>query len=250
MIWIIITLLFIILPLSIRVIYQYEEGVLFTFGKYSKLLKPGLRFIIPVIQTVKKIDKRIRTIDIPKQEVITKDNVSVKVNAVVYFRVRNSKDAVLNIRDYQYAIAQYALTALRDVIGSVTLDELLANRDEIAEKIEKIVDKETDEWGIDVTSIKMQDIEIAENMKRTMAKIAEADRERRATILKSEGEVIASKNLAKAAENLSKSPGGLHLRTLQTINDISSDQSNTIIVPIPLEILKSFEGYEKNKKKN
>lgn len=139
---------------------------------------------------------------------------------------------------------------MRDVIGSVTLDELLANRDEIAEKIEKIVDKETDEWGIDVTSIKMQDIEIAENMKRTMAKIAEADRERRATILKSEGEVIASKNLAKAAENLSKSPGGLHLRTLQTINDISSDQSNTIIVPIPLEILKSFEGYEKNKKKN
>ncbi len=246
MLWVILSAMFLV-ALCVRVIYQYEEGVVFTLGKYTGTLKPGLRFIIPIIQHVKKIDKRIRTIDIPKQEVITKDNVSVKVNAVVYFKVINSKDAVLNIRDYQYAISQYALTALRDVIGAVTLDELLVNRDGIAEKIEKIVDRETDEWGIDVTAIKMQDIEIPDNMKRTMAKIAEADREKRAVILKSEGEIVASKNLAEAAKTLASVPGGLHLRTLHTLNDVSSDQSNTIIVTLPMEILKAVEGFEKKK---
>ncbi len=247
MFWIIVALV-ILLPMTVRIIYQYEEGVLFTLGRYTGLLKPGIRFVIPFIQHVVKVDKRIRTIDIPKQEVITKDNVSVRVNAVVYFKVENTKDAVLNIKDYQYAIAQYALTALRDVIGSVTLDELLANRDEVAEKIEKIVDRETDEWGIDVTAIKMQDIEIPDNMKRTMAKIAEADREKRAVILKSEGEITAAKNLAKAAKTLADVPGGLHLRTLHTLNDISSDQSNTIVVTLPMELLKALEGYKKKKK--
>src|SRR3989344_3216437 len=214
---------------GIKVINQYERGVILTLGKYSYTLQPGLKIIIPIIQRVIKVDMRITTSDIPQQEVITRDNVPVGINAVVYFQVERPEDAVLKIQDYAYAITQYAQTALRDVIGGVELDTLLTEREKLAEQIQTLVDKETAEWGVNVTAIKMQDIEMPVDMKRTMAKQAEAEREKRATIINSEGEVIAAKNLAQAANLMATSPGALHLRTLNSINDVSSDQSNTIV---------------------
>jgi regulator of protease activity HflC (stomatin/prohibitin superfamily) len=239
----------VVLIASIRIIYEFERGVLFTLGKYSKIMNPGLNFIIPVIQSMRKVDNRIKTVDIPKQEVMTKDNVPVSINAVVYMRVINPEKAVLKIQDYVYAVSQYGQTALRDVIGNKELDAVLTERMETADEIKKLVDKETDEWGIDITAIKIQDIELPVDMKRAMARQAEAERERRATIIKSEGEVVASKNLSQAAATLAKAPGALHLRTLETLADISSDQSNTIVVPLPMEFLKAVAGFAKIKKK-
>ncbi len=234
---------------AIRIIFEYERGVLFTLGKFSSVIDPGLRIVIPVIQTMAKVDTRIKTVDIPKQEVMTKDNVPVSINAVVYMRVIDPEKAVLKIENYVYAVSQYGQTALRDVMGNKDLDSVLTERAEIADEIKQLVDKETDEWGIDITAIKVQDIELPVDMKRMMARQAEAEREKRATIIKAEGEVIASKNLSEAATKLAIAPGALHLRTLQTLADISSDQSNTIIVPIPMEFLKAVEGMIKPKKK-
>ena len=230
---------------GIKIINEYERGIKFTLGKYSGIMTPGLNIVLPVFQTYRKIDIRIKTVDIPKQEVMTKDNVPVRVNAVVYFEVKDPEKAVLNIQDYTYAVAQYAQTALRDIIGNKSLDEVLSNRDEIASEIELVVDKATDPWGLNVTGIKMQDVELPENLKRTMAKQAEAERERRGTIIKAQGEVEASENLAKAARTLAASPGALHLRTLNTLNDLSSDQSNTVIFAMPLEVLRAFEAVGK-----
>lgn len=244
--WVIVVL-FVILMMFIKIIFEYERGVLFTLGRYSKIMNPGVNFIIPFIQNYKKVDIRIKTVDIPKQEVMTADNVPVRVNAVVYFKISDPKKAILDIQDYMFAVAQYAQTALRDVIGQRTLDEVLTKREELAIQIEKIVDVETDPWGIDVTAIKMQDVELPENLKRTMAKQAEAEREKRASIIKAEGEVIASGNLAKAAKTLATAPGALHLRTLQTLNDLSSDQSNTVVFTVPLEILSALAGFNKGK---
>jgi regulator of protease activity HflC (stomatin/prohibitin superfamily) len=232
-----------ILITGIRVVNQYERGVILTLGKYTGVYNPGLRLIIPIIQRMIKVDLRIRTADIPRQEVITKDNVPVGVNAVVYFQVEKPEDVVLKIQDYSYAVTQYSQTALRDVIGGVELDNLLTEREKLAEQIKLIVDKETEGWGLNVTAIKMQDIEMPADMKRTMAKQAEAERERRATIINSEGEVIAAKNLAEAAALMANSPGALHLRTLNSINDVSSDQSNTIVYVAPIEVLRAVEGF-------
>jgi len=234
-----------LIPATLRIVYEYERGVLFTLGKFSKVLGPGLRIVVPVIQTMRKVDNRIKTVDIPKQEVMTKDNVPVSINAVVYMRVISAEKAVLKIENYVYAVSQYGQTALRDVIGNKELDAVLTERAEIANEIKQLVDKETDEWGIDITAIKIQDIELPLDMKRAMARQAEAEREKRATIIKSTGEVIASKNLREAAEMLSRAPGALHLRTLETLADISSDQSNTIVVPLPMEFLKAVEGFAK-----
>ncbi len=241
-------LLFILLPVlfvlalaSIKIITEYQRGVKFTLGKYTGIMGPGLNFLIPIIQSYKRLDIRIKTVDIPKQEVMTRDNVPVRVNAVVYFQVKDPEKAVLNIQDYVYAVAQYSQTALRDIIGNKSLDEVLSNRDEIASEIEVVVDKETDPWGLNVTGIKMQDVELPENLKRTMAKQAEAERERRGVVIKALGEVEASNNLAKAANTLSASPGALHLRTLNTLNDLSSDQSNTVVFALPLEVLRAFQ---------
>jgi len=230
---------------SIKIINEYERGIKFTLGRYSGIMGPGLNFVIPIFQAYRKLDIRIKTVDIPKQEVMTKDNVPVRVNAVVYFEVKDPEKAVLNIQDYTYAVAQYAQTALRDIIGNKSLDEVLSNRDQIASEIELVVDKETDPWGLNVTGIKMQDVELPENLKRTMAKQAEAEREKRGTIIKAQGEVEASENLAKAARTLAASPGALHLRTLNTLNDLSSDQSNTVIFAMPLEVLRAFEAVGK-----
>ena len=226
----------------LRIIMEYEKGVKFTLGKFSSTMEPGLNFIIPILQSYRKVDMRIKTIDVPNQEVMTSDNVPAQINAVVYFKVDNAENAVLKIQDYVYAVSQYAQTALRDVIGSITLDSLLTKREEIASEIKLIVDKETDPWGIDVTAIKIQDVELPQDMKRVMAKQAEAEREKRAVIIKSGGEVIAANNLSKAAKTLAEAPGALHLRTLNTLNDLSSDQSNTVIFAIPIETLRAIEG--------
>jgi regulator of protease activity HflC (stomatin/prohibitin superfamily) len=234
---------FIFAVMGIRIVYEYERAILFTLGKYSRMMRPGLNVIIPFIQTMRKVDTRIKTVDIPKQEIITKDNVPASINAVVYMRVIDAEKAVLKIQNYVYAVSQYGQTALRDVIGNKELDEVLMQRMEIAKEIKEIVDKETDAWGIDITAIKIQDIELPTDMKRAMARQAEAEREKRAGIIKSEGEVIAAKNLTKAAGTLNENPGALHLRTLETLADISYDQSNTIVIPLPMEFLKAVHGF-------
>ncbi len=234
---------------AVKIVMQYEQGIVFTLGKYSGLAKPGLNIIIPVIQEMRKVDTRILTTDIPKQEVMTKDNVPIMVNGVVYFRVESPEKAILKIQDYHYAVTQYAQTALRDVVGSKEMDVVLSNRDEVADEIKAIVDKETTEWGIDVTAIKIQDVELPADMKRAMARQAEAERERRATIIMSEGEKAAAKNLSEAAHTLAKTPGALHLRTLQTLSDVSSDQSNTLVFVTPIEMLEALKGLMGSKKK-
>jgi regulator of protease activity HflC (stomatin/prohibitin superfamily) len=231
---------------GIKIIYQYEKGVLFTLGKYQGLLDAGLVWVAPIIQTLRKIDLRIQTIDLPKQEVITKDNVPVKINATVFFRVQYPDKAVLNVEDYKYATMMYSQTVLRDVIGGVELDGLLEKRDEVAESIRKIVDEITDEWGIDVTGVRLQDIELPEEMRRAMARQAEAERERRAVIIKSEGEIKAAENLTEAARLIAKTPEALHLRTLHTLAEISSDPNQKFVILLPVELLKAFLKEKKN----
>lgn len=238
---------FILILMSIKIIYQYDRGIVFTLGKFDGIRDPGLRFIIPILQTMRIVDIRIKTVDIPKQEVITKDNVPLSVNAVIYFRVLDPKKAVLEIQDYLYAVSQYGQTALRDVIGGISLDFFLAERQKVADSIKTLVDKETDAWGIDVTAIKIQQVELPTDMKRMMARQAEAEREKRAVVIKSEGELKAAENLSKAAERLGKTPGALHLRTLHTIADVSSDQSNTLVFVTPVEVLRAMEGLIKKK---
>lgn len=231
---------------TLIIIDQYERGVVLTLGKYSNTLQPGLNILIPILQRVIKVDMRITTSDIPQQEVITKDNVPVGINAVVYFQVKKPEDAVLKIQDYTYAITQYAQTALRDIIGGVELDGLLTERQKIADEIKTIVDQETTDWGIDVTAIKIQDIEVPADMKRVMAKQAEAERERRATIIRSEGELSASENLNKAMGMLAKS-GAISLRTLQTIESTTANPANTVVFGIPIEVLEGFKKLTSSK---
>ncbi|MCD6246887.1 MAG: SPFH domain-containing protein [Candidatus Diapherotrites archaeon] len=220
----------------IKILPEWERGVVLTFGRFSSLRGPGINFIIPGIQKLIRVDMRINTADIPKQEVITKDNITLLVNAVVYYRVEDAAKAVIKIQDYAYAIRQYAQGALRDIIGNHELDFVLQEREKISNDIKEIVDQETDEWGIDITSVKIQEIELPAEMKRAMAKQAEAERERRARILVSQGELAASENLMKAAENLSKSKGALHLRTLQTVKEIAADPSEKVVVLLPSEV--------------
>ena len=210
--------------------------MVFTLGKFSNVRDPGLTFIVPVIQSMRKVDMRIKTAEVPRQEVITKDNIPVLVNAVVYFRVINPETVIVEIEDYIFAIRQYTQAALRDVIGNSDLDFVLQEREKVAGNIKEIVDSETSEWGVDVESIKIQEVELPAEMKRAMAKQAEAERSRRAMIISSKGELSASENLRKAAENLAKSSGALHLRTLQTIRDIASDPSEKIVLFMPWEI--------------
>lgn len=233
------TVAFVLLLLGLRVIDQYEQGIVLTLGKYSGTRKPGLTWIFIGIQRMVKVDMRITTIDIPKQEVITKDNVPVMINAVVYFQVRNAENAILNIKDFTLAVSQYAQAALRDVIGGVELDAILSEREKIAEEIQKIVEKATDPWGIYVTDIKIQDIELPADMKRIMAKQAESERERRAVIIRAEGEFTAAQKLSEAAGVLGKIPGGIAMRTLQTIEKVSGDPSKTTIFAVPVEL---YEG--------
>ncbi len=221
---------------SIKQLFQYERGVVFTLGKYSSTRDPGLTLIFPVIQTMRKVDMRIKTADVPRQEVMTKDNIPMLVNAVVYFKVVRPEDVVIKIEDHVYAIRQYTQAALRDVIGNHELDFVLSEREKIANGIKEIVDAETSGWGVDVESIKIQEIELPAEMKRAMAKQAEAERERRAMIIASQGELSAAENLRQAAETLAQSSGALHLRTLQTIRDIAADPSEKIVLFVPSDI--------------
>ena len=248
--WFVVLLIVIIflLLISIRQVNQYERGLKFQFGKFLKNVDPGWRLIFPIFQSMTKVDIRVKAVDVPDQDAITKDNVTVNVNAVLYYKVVSSEKAILEVENFYYAVSQLAQTTMRDVVGEVTLDELLSNRDEISQRIQQIVDKATDPWGIKVVSVDLKHIELPKDMQRTIAKQAEAERERRAVIIKAEGEVSAADNMAKAAGILASADGALHLRTLQSINDLSSDQSNTVIFAMPLEILRAFEGISKRSK--
>ena len=229
----------------IRQINQYERGVLFSFGKYSGIMEPGWNLVLPVVQSYRVVDIRTKAVDVPDQEAITKDNVSTKISAVIYYKVTDASKAVLEVEDFFYAVHQLAQTTMRNVVGEVELNELLANRDKIAERIKEIVGETSTSWGLEVMSVELKDIILPEDMKRTMAKQAEAEREKKATIINSEGEVIAAQNLAKAAQTMANAPGALHLRTLNSINDISSDQSNTVVFVTPVEVLRAIEGFGK-----
>lgn len=240
-------IIFIIL-ISIKQINQYERGVRFMLGRYAGLMNPGWRLVLPIIQSYKKVDLRVKAVDVPNQEAITKDNISVSVNAVIYYKVREANKAILEVEDFYYAISQLAQTTMRNAVGQVDLDQLLSQRDKVSESIRSIIDKDSDPWGIQVDNVELKDITLPEEMKRVIGKQAEAEREKRSIIIKAEGEVIAANNMAKAANTLSEASGALHLRTLQSINDLSSDQSNTIIFAVPLEVLKAFEGFGKKLK--
>lgn len=247
MITTLIIIAFVVLILSIKQINQYQRGVKFMLGKYKGIMDPGWRIVVPIFQSYQKVDMRIKAVNVPDQEAITKDNISVTVNAVIYYRVSSAEKAIIEVEDFYYAVSQLAQTTMRNVVGEVNLDELLSNRDAIAEKIRSIVDKATEAWGIEVNSVELKDVTLPEEMKRVIGKQAEAEREKRSVIIKAEGEVIAASNLAKAAQTLTASDGALHLRTLNTLNDLSSDQSNTVIFAIPLEVLRAFEKIGKNK---
>lgn len=231
-----------ILFISIKQINQYQRGIKFSFGKYSGIMEPGWRLVIPIIQSFQRVDIRTKAVDVPDQEAITKDNVSAHISAVIYYKVIDASKAVLEVEDFFFAVHQLAQTTMRNVIGAVELDELLAHRDKVAVNIKNAIKKTAGEWGLEVDSVELKDIILPENMKRTMAKQAEAEREKRATIINSEGEVVAAQNLAKAAKVMSQSDGALHLRTLNSINDISSDQSNTVVFVTPIEVLRAVEG--------
>jgi len=226
---------------SIRIINQYEEGVVFTLGKFTGIRSPGLNFVVPILQRMVVVDMRVRTIDIEKQQVMTKDNVPVNVNGVVFFKVRKVDDAVIKVQDYEYAIAQYSQTALRDVIGGMSLDTILVERQKIGDEIKKIVDKETDQWGLDVQVIKLQDIEVPDDLKRIMSRQAAAEREKRAVVIKSEGDRDAAKNLAAAATIMSTSKGAMQLRTLQTLDGLGPTASNTVVMALPVEVMEMFQ---------
>ncbi len=241
--WTILVIIVFIVLISIKQINQYQKGVKFTLGKYTGLMEPGWKLVLPIIQSYRKIDLRVKAVDVPNQEAITKDNISVSVNAVIYYKVQAADKAILEVENFYYAISQLAQTTMRNAVGQVDLDELLSQRDKVSESIRDIIDKATDPWGIKVNNVELKDITLPEEMKRVIGKQAEAEREKRAIIIKAEGEMIAATNLAKAAHTLSEAKGALHLRTLQSINDMSSDKSNTIVFAVPLEILKAFERF-------
>lgn len=236
----------VLILISIRQINQYERGVKYRFGKFIGIRAPGWRLVLPVIEMMRKVDIRVRAVDVPSQEAITKDNVSAHINAVIYYKVADPNLAVNDVENFQFAVSQLAQTTMRNVVGELSLDELLSHREQASQRIKQIVDELTDPWGVKVDNVELKDILLPDDMKRTIAKQAEAEREKRAVIINSEGELAAAENLQKAAGILASSPGALHLRTLTTINDVSSDQSNTIVFAVPIEILRAFERLGKS----
>lgn len=235
------TVLFVLTISGLRVVDQYERAIVLTLGKFTSMRSAGLTWIFPGIQRMIKVDMRIRTVDIPQQEVITKDNVPLNINAVVYYQIEDAEKAILNIQDYPVAVADFSQVALCDVVGGFELDNVLSEREVIADRIKIIVDKTTESWGINITAIKLQDIELPDDMKRIMAKQAESERERRSVIIRAEGELEASKKLAEAAKVLAETNGGLAMRTLQTIEK----SSNNTVWAIPTEILQGFTNFKK-----
>lgn len=244
MVFIMVIIIFLVLVIltSIKQVNEYERGIKFSFGKFAKIMEPGWNIVFPVIQSFSKIDIRTKAVDVPEQDAITKDNISVRINAVIYYKVFDASKALLAVENFYFAVGQLAQTTMRNAVGSVSLDELLSEREKISLEICKIIDEATDPWGIQVENVELKDVSLPEEMKRVIAKVAEAEREKQAVITKASGEVEAAENLAKAANIMATTPGAMHLRTLSTINDISSDQSNTIIFALPVEILRSFEG--------
>lgn len=240
----------IVLFSSFKVVNQYERGVKFTLGRFAGIMDPGLRIVVPVIQSWERVDLRVKAVDVPSQDCISKDNVSIRVNAVLYYKIDTAEKAILEVEHYNYAVSQLAQTTMRNMVGEFDLDDILQKREMISKKIKEIVDKETDKWGVDVQKIEIKDIELPADMKRVISKEAEAEREKRAVIVKADGEVLASQNMAKAARTLSAAPGALHLRTLQTLNDLSADKSNTIVLAVPLEVLKAWGVDGKKEKKS
>ncbi|MDD4931661.1 MAG: slipin family protein [Candidatus Colwellbacteria bacterium] len=232
---------------SLRQIDQYQRGVMFTMGRFSGVKNPGWRLVIPIFQKMIKVDIRTKAVDVPDQKAITRDNISVRVSAVIYYKVSEASRAIIEVENFYYAVSQFAQTTMRNIVGEVELDELLGQREKISQRIKEIVSSASDAWGIQIENVELKDVALPEDMERTIAKQAEAERERRAVIIQSEGEVSAAENMAKAAGMLAAAPGALHLRTLQSINDVSSDQSNTIIFAIPLEVLRAFEKIGKDK---
>ena len=230
---------------SIRQVNEYERGVLFQLGKFKKILNPGWNIVLPIIQSFQKVDIRTKAVDVPEQDAITKDNVSIRINAVIYYKVFDAGKALCEVENFQYAVGQLAQTTMRNVVGTVTLDQLLTDRERISSNICEVIDKATDPWGVKVENVELKDISLSQEMQRVMAKVAEAEREKNAVITKARGEVEAAKNLAEAANMMGNTPGALHLRTLSTINDLSSDQSNTVIFAIPVEVLRALEGIGK-----
>ena len=242
MLIVLLVLFIVLLVISTKQINEYERGILFRFGKFAKILKPGWHLVLPIIRSYKKVDIRTKAVDVPEQEAITRDNVSIKINAVLYYKVFDAAKSVLAVQNFNYAVSQLAQTTMRNIVGSVSLDELLTEREKLSTEICKIVDTETDPWGIKVENVELKDIALPEEMKRVIAKVAEAEREKQAVITKAAGEVEAANNLAEAANIMGATPGALHLRTLATLNDLSSDQSNTVIFAVPIEGLEALKG--------
>ena len=237
----VLVVIIVILAIVLRQVNQYEKGVFFTIGKFTGISEPGWRVVIPIFQSMKKVDMRVKAVEVPEQKAITKDNIAVGVTAVIYYKVVDAGKAILEVEDFIYAMSQLAQTTMRNAVGEVELDDLLSQRDKISERISMVVDEASELWGIKVSNVELKDISLPENMERTIAKQAEAEREKRAVIIKAEGEVMAAENMAKAATMLAAAPGALHLRTLQSINDISSDQSNTVVFAVPLEVLRALD---------
>ena len=220
---------------SIVQVNEYERGIKFNLGKFQSIMKPGWNLVLPIFQSYKKVDIRTKAVDVPEQDAITKDNVSVRINAVIYYKIFDASRAVSEVENFYFAVSQLAQTTMRNAVGSVSLDELLAEREKLSDTICKIIDQATDPWGIKVENVELKDVTLPEDMKRVIAKVAEAEREKAAVITKAKGETEAAKTMATT-------PGALHLRTLSTINDVSSDQSNTLIFCIPIEMIDSFKA--------
>ena len=237
---IIILALFIILPMSVKIVPEYERGVLFRLGRLVGQRGPGLFLIIPFVDRMVKVDLRVVTMDVPSQEVITKDNVTVRVNAVVFFRVVNPEDSVVKVLDHVRATSQISQTTLRNVLGQSELDELLAQREMLNQKLQQIIDEHTDPWGVKVSTVEIKEVELPEQMKRMMSAQAEAERERRAKIIHADGEFQAAERLAEAGAIIGRDPATLQLRYLQTLVEISSEKSSTIIFPLPIDLIKAF----------
>lgn len=239
----------IILLFSIRQVNQYQRGVKFRLGRFVGVKHPGWRLVIPVFESMRNVDIRVKAVDVPNQEAITKDNISTQINAVIYYKVKDAEKAVIEVEDFRFAVSQLAQTTMRNVVGELELDELLQSREAASAKIREIVDTLTDPWGIKIDNVELKDVVLPEDMKRVIGKQAEAERERRAVVIKAQGEVEAAGNLREAARMLSETSGALHLRTLNTLNDLSSDQSNTVVFALPLEVLRAFEAVADHGKK-
>lgn len=230
----------------VRQVEQYQRGIVFTMGRYSKTWGPGWHILVPIFQRLVKVDIRVRAVDVPDQEAITKDNIPVRINAVIYYKVSDPQKTIIEVEDYVGAVSQLAQTTMRNAVGEVKLDQLLSNKQQVSESIKQHVDRTSEQWGIDVQSVELKDIILPDSLKRTLAKVAEAEREKQAVIISSEGELAAAENVSKAAATLAQTPGALHLRTLQSINDISSDQSNTTVWMVPIEALRALEAIGKH----